>query len=86
MNDGLDPQVLRRLRPTARYVVAAELDGSSAPSAHAVGDVGAVTARHGVALCGLPVEALVIVPDLEWGQVDVSSRCGLCQDAMPSGP
>lgn len=83
--DGGEMQAHQRLRPSWRHVVAAEIDTAVLPLAHAVGDVGDLTATHGMALCGLPVEALVVVPDLQWRQVDGLSRCGLCEEAMSAG-
>lgn len=69
-------------RPKRRYLVAAELKEPDTPRAHAVGDVGPVTAARGMALCGLPAEELVIVPNLAWEQVEQVSRCALCQTAL----
>ena len=74
-------RVLRLFRAARRYVVAAEMEPAGAPRAHAVGDIGRMTAQHGIALCGLPAEELVIVPDLAWQQLEESSRCRLCQEA-----
>lgn len=83
MNSFDESSALWKPRPSGRFVVGADVDATVGPRAHAVVDVGLLTARHGVALCGLPVQELVIVPDLDWSQVEASSRCGHCQEAFP---
>lgn len=76
-------QRVRQLRPTRRLVVGAEVDRPDAPHAHAVGDIGWITPRHGVALCGMPADGLLIIPDLDWEQVQHTNRCRPCQAAWP---
>lgn len=85
MSDCPDAAARAHFTPSPRFVIATETEQSS-PVAHLVGDVGEVTARHGMALCGLPAEVLVIVPGLQWEQVDPASRCEPCQERLPESP
>jgi hypothetical protein len=52
------------------------LEAPRAVIAHAVPDLGKATSA-GVALCGLPVEVLTLVPELRWADPGVP-RCADC--------
>ena len=87
-----DPDVLSRgsaalatrthlwLAPPQPYVVGAEVLGGQEPRAHVVPDLGSATARHGIAVCGLPVEALILMMDMTWDQVEPPHQCSHCTD------
>ncbi|HVT65251.1 MAG TPA: hypothetical protein VHD81_08855 [Mycobacteriales bacterium] len=46
--------------------------------AHAISPPMAELGRHGLTICGYPVDQLVIVPDLEWSEIDLAERCEHC--------
>jgi hypothetical protein len=48
------------------------------PRAHIVSDIGGATVL-GVALCGYPAQALTLVRDVDWDEVDRRYRCAFCQ-------
>ena len=66
------------LAPPAPHVIGAEVLGGQEPRAHVVPDLGSATARHGIAVCGLPVEALILMTDMTWDQVERPHRCAHC--------
>jgi hypothetical protein len=52
--------------------------GKAERLAHAVPDIGSLTASSGVALCGYLAEALTLVPKMGWADVALSDRCQHC--------
>ena len=82
------PDVIGAAQPdtaSRRLLVAAEVDDTPVPQAHAVPDLGVGARHYGVALCGFPAEHLALVPDLTWAEVNRASRCGHCQSAWAAG-
>lgn len=71
-------------RQSQLFVVAAEVGAEAGPCAHAVPNLGAATALHGVSLSGFTADVLTIVPDLAWEQVEVGSRCADCTAELTS--
>jgi hypothetical protein len=77
------------------YVVATKT-GPAALRAHALVDRDETPHRYGIALCGLSVEGLSVVPGLLWDGVEPENRCQhcaraaaaeqRCSDAVAFGP
>jgi hypothetical protein len=65
--------------PVRQYIVATET-GPAALRAHALADLGEMTHRYSVAVCGFPAERLTIVPGLSWDGVEPEYRCKHCDD------
>lgn len=76
-------------------VVAAELPAAgtapvpppaAAPVAHAVPDIGPLTAAKGIALCGhFLAEELLLLPDLDWEALPEVDRCVHCAESWSRG-
>jgi bacterioferritin-associated ferredoxin len=65
-------------------LAAAGLDARGAVTgvAHAMFDIGDLTAQCGVTLCGLVAEhEAVLLPELTWQGVPPTARCGVCERA-----
>lgn len=73
------------MRFVPSYVVAAEVDSATDLRAHVLLNLGDLTHLYGVALCGFLAEYLTGVPDLDWEQVNLGSRCEHCQELWTTG-
>jgi hypothetical protein len=66
------------LGQASRFVVAVEVLPMREVIAHLLLDIGPLTPRLSMTVCGQPAEYLAVLPDRRWKEIETERRCGHC--------